>query len=537
MTRPDPGPRSHPSARTGHPRPVVLCVLDGWGERGDADDNAISRAGAPVWRHFVTDLPRAHIQASALDVGLPSGQMGNSEVGHMNIGAGRVVMQDMPRIDAAIADGSLAANPALIATIADMKKSGGTLHLAGLISPGGVHSHQDEIAALARLFGDAGVPVAIHAYLDGRDTPPQSALDYLEKFESDILGIPGPGIVTVTGRYWAMDRDKRWERVARAWRVMMNAEGERAPNARAAVEAAYGRGENDEFVAPTVIGDFTGIKDGDGLAMGNFRADRAREILLALIDPGFDGFARDRVAAFATCLAMTEYSTRLNELMRVLFASESLTRILGEVIADAGLHQLRIAETEKYAHVTFFFNGGIETAFANEDRILVPSPAVATYDLQPEMSAREVTDKLIAAIDTGVYDFILVNYANGDMVGHTGDLDAAITAVRTVDECLGRLESAVTRAGGVMLVTADHGNAEQMRDEETRQPHTAHTCNPVPLILVNAPPSVAGIDSGRLADLAPTVLDLMGLPQPAEMTGTSLLRPAGAGIARERASA
>lgn len=541
MTRLAPGPQSGPHSRplapTGRPRPVVLCVLDGWGERGDADDNAISRAGAPVWRHFVTDLPHAHIQASALDVGLPTGQMGNSEVGHMNIGAGRVVMQDMPRIDAAIADGSLAANPALADTIARLKQSGGTLHLAGLISPGGVHSHQDEIAALARLFGDAGVPVAIHAYLDGRDTPPQSALGYLEKFESDIKGIPGPGIVTVTGRYWAMDRDKRWERVERAWRVMMNAEGGHAPNARAAVEAAYARGENDEFVAPTVIGDFTGIKDGDGLAMGNFRADRAREILLALIDPAFDGFARDRVTAFAACLAMTEYSTRLSELMRVLFASESLTHILGEVIADAGLHQLRIAETEKYAHVTFFFNGGIETPFANEDRILVPSPSVATYDLQPEMSAREVTDKLIAAIDTGAYDFIMVNYANGDMVGHTGDLDAAITAVRTVDECLGRLEAAVTRAGGVMLVTADHGNAEQMRDEETKQPHTAHTCNAVPLILVNGPSSVAGIDSGRLADLAPTVLDLMGLPQPTEMTGTSLLRPAGAGIARERASA
>ncbi len=504
-------------------RPVVLCVLDGWGERAECDDNAICLAKAPVWQHFTKDLPSAHIQASALDVGLPEGQMGNSEVGHTNLGAGRVVMQDMPRIDVAIEDGSLAANDNLRDTVARLKATGGTLHLCGLISPGGVHSHQNEIAALARIIGDQGVPVAIHAFLDGRDTPPKSALDYLEKFSADIDGIPGPGIVTVTGRYWALDRDNRWDRVGRAYQVITEGAGEAAPDARAAVEAAYARAETDEFVAPTAINGFSGIKDGDGICMGNFRADRAREILLALLDPGFKEFPRRRVVAFAAALAMTEYSTRLNELMAVMFPSESLDDILGQILSRAGLKQLRIAETEKYAHVTFFFNGGIETPFEGEDRILIPSPKVATYDLQPEMSAREVTDKLVAAIESDKFDFILVNYANGDMVGHTGDLDAAITAVEAVDECLGRLEKSITKVGGTMLVTADHGNAELMRDYERNQPHTAHTVNLVPLILVNPPDGISGVHNGRLADIAPTVLDLMGIAVPKAMTGRSLV--------------
>ncbi len=511
------------------PRPVVLCVLDGWGDRAERDDNAIRLANAPVWQHFTKDLPSAHVQASALDVGLPEGQMGNSEVGHMNLGAGRVVMQDMPRIDVAIRDGSLAANEKLRDTVTRLKATGGTLHLCGLISPGGVHAHQDQIAALARIIGEQGVPVAIHAFLDGRDTPPKSALGYLEKFCADIDGVPGPGIVTVTGRYWAMDRDNRWERVSRAYGLMTEGAGEAAPTALAAVEAAYAREETDEFVAPTAINGFSGIRDGDGICMGNFRADRAREILLALLDPGFKEFARPRVVNFAAALAMTEYSTRLNELMGVMFPSETLDDILGQILARAGLKQLRIAETEKYAHVTFFFNGGVEAPFEGEDRILVPSPKVATYDLQPEMSAREVTDKLVAAIESGKFDFILVNYANGDMVGHTGVLDAAITAVETVDECLGRLEKAITRVGGTMLVTADHGNAEQMRDYEINQPHTAHTVNLVPLILVNPPAGVSAIHDGRLADLAPTVLDLMGIEAPKAMTGHSLVSGEAAG--------
>jgi len=505
------------------PRPVVLCVLDGWGSSKETADNAISLAEAPNWRRFMADEPNTLIQASALDVGLPAGQMGNSEVGHMNLGAGRVVMQDMPRIDAGLADGSLAAKPELARFVDRLKETGGTCHLMGLISPGGVHSHQNQIAALAHAVGASGVPVAVHAFLDGRDTPPKSALDYLEAFEAAIAEVPGPGIVTITGRYYAMDRDKRWERVARAHDVIVSAKGGTAADAAAAVTAGYGAGLSDEFIEPTRIGAYGGMEDGDGVFMGNFRADRAREILGALLDPAFDGFERERTVEIAAALGVTEYSTELNAFMATLYPLESLKNILGAVLADAGCTQLRITETEKYAHVTFFFNGGVETPFPGEDRILVPSPKVATYDLKPEMSAPEVTDRLIEAVASGKYDFILVNYANGDMVGHTGDLAAAIKAVEAVDACLGRLAEAVDAAGGTLLITADHGNAEQMYDAERNQPHTAHTTNLVPLVLINAPAAVAGIKPGRLADLAPTVLDLMGITQPPEMTGRSLL--------------
>ena len=508
------------------PRPVVLCVLDGWGHREDAADNAIAAAKAPNWRRFMAEAPHALVQASALEVGLPQGQMGNSEVGHMNLGAGRVVMQDMPRIDAGLADGSLARKPELAEFIARLKETGGTCHLMGLISPGGVHSHQDQIAALARIVGEAGVPVAVHAFLDGRDTPPKSALDYLKTFEAGIDGVPGPGIVTVTGRYYAMDRDNRWDRVNKAYDVMVSGAGETAADAAAAVAAAYAAGQTDEFVMPTKIGAYAGMADGDGVLMGNFRADRAREILTALLDPAFDGFPRDRVIGFSAALGLTEYSTALNAFLGALYPQEPLKNILGQVLADASMRQLRIAETEKYAHVTFFFNGGIEEPFPGEERILVPSPKVATYDLKPEMSAPEVTDRLVTAIESDTFDFILVNYANGDMVGHTGDFDAAVKAVETVDHCLGRLAGAVTRAGGALLITADHGNAEQMRDEVGDQPHTAHTTNLVPLILINAPDWVSGISDGRLADLAPTVLALLGMAPPGDMTGRSLLASA-----------
>jgi len=514
-------------ADANRPRPVVLCVLDGWGYRESADNNAIAIAKAPNWRRFMAEKPHALIKASALDVGLPTGQMGNSEVGHMNLGAGRVVMQDMPRIDAGLADGSLAELPALHRFTDRLKETGGTCHLMGLISPGGVHSHQDEIAALARIVGARGVPVAIHAFLDGRDTPPRSALDYLAAFEAAVADIPGPGIVTVTGRYYAMDRDKRWERVSRAYDVIVSGEGAAAADAVAAVTAGYGDDLTDEFILPTRIDDYAGMADGDGVFMGNFRADRAREILGALLDPGFDGFPRARVVKTAAALGLTEYSSALNAFLDTLYPQESLDNILAAVLAAAGLKQLRIAETEKYAHVTFFFNGGVEEPFAGEDRILVPSPRVATYDLKPEMSAPEVTDKLVEAIGAGRYDFILVNYANGDMVGHTGNLDAAVKAVETVDACLGRLAEAVASAGGTLLISADHGNAEQMYDAEGGQPHTAHTTNPVPLIMINAPPGVDGVRDGRLADLAPTVLDLLGIDQPDEMTGRSLLAEAG----------
>ncbi len=505
------------------PRPVVLCILDGWGERPDAADNAITRARTPVWHALLRRWPHAQLDASEHYVGLPDGQMGNSEVGHTNLGAGRVVMQELPRIDRAIADGSLAGMPALRDFIAKVKASGGTAHVMGLLSPGGVHSHQHQIAALAIILAEAGVPVAVHAFLDGRDTPPKSALGYLKQFAADVAGHGDVRIATVSGRYYAMDRDKRWDRVEKAYRVLTAAAGERAEDAVKAVEAAYRRGETDEFVLPTAIADYRGIKDGDGVLFANFRADRVREIAGALLDPDFPGFARNRRVAFAAALGLTEYSEELNPFLATLFPPQDLSDTFGEIIADAGMTQLRIAETEKYAHVTFFFNGGRETVFPGEERILVPSPKVATYDLQPEMSAPEVTDKVVAAIRSGRFDVVVLNYANTDMVGHTGHLDAAIKAVEAVDACLGRVAAAVEAAGGTLVITADHGNAEMMRDPETGEPHTAHTLNPVPFIVVNAPGAVARVEGGRLADVAPTLLAILGLPKPAAMTGHSLI--------------
>jgi 2,3-bisphosphoglycerate-independent phosphoglycerate mutase len=501
----------------------VLCILDGWGWREETADNAIAQADTPNWDRFLASYPHALLQTSGLQVGLPDGQMGNSEVGHMNLGAGRVVMQDLPRIDAAAADGSLAANPALVKAVAAVKARGGVFHLMGLLSPGGVHSHQDHLAALARSIAAAGVPVRVHAFLDGRDTPPSSAQGFMERFLADVAG-HDVRVATVSGRYYAMDRDKRWDRIQLAWSALVDAKGAAAADALSAIAASYAAGKTDEFMLPAVIGSYTGMKDGDGLLMGNFRADRAREILDCLVNPAFDGFARARQVDFAARVGLTEYSKDLNAFLDTLFGPETLDNILGEVVAGAGLRQLRIAETEKYAHVTFFFNGGIETVFPGEERILVPSPKVATYDLQPEMSAGEVTDRLVAAIEGGTFDVVVVNYANGDMVGHTGFLDAAIRAATTVDTCLGRLEAAVAKAGGTMLVTADHGNAEQMRDPATGEPHTAHTTGPVPAVLVAPPAGVTGLGDGRLADVAPTLLALLGLPQPAEMSGHSLLR-------------
>ncbi|MBI3446957.1 MAG: 2,3-bisphosphoglycerate-independent phosphoglycerate mutase [Magnetospirillum sp.] len=505
------------------PRPVVLCILDGWGWREDRADNAIALADTPNWDRFLARYPHALLASSGLQVGLPDGQMGNSEVGHMNLGAGRVVMQELPRIDSAVADGSLAANPELVAMIAALKQSGGACHLMGLLSPGGVHSHQDHLAGLARIVAQAGVPVKVHAFLDGRDTPPSSAMGFMERFLAAVQG-HDVSVATVSGRYYAMDRDKRWDRVSLAWNALVEAKGEAAADALSAIQASYAANKTDEFMLPCVIGNYAGMRDGDGLLMGNFRADRAREILACLVDSAFDGFARARQVAFAARLGLTEYSKDLNAFLGTIFKAESLTNILGEVLSGANLRQLRIAETEKYAHVTFFFNGGRELVFPGEERILVPSPKVATYDLQPEMSAMEVTDKLVAAIEGGTFDVVVVNYANGDMVGHTGFLKAAITAAETVDSCLGRLESAVVKAGGTMLVTADHGNAEQMKDPVTGEPHTAHTTGPVPVVLVSPPAGINAIGDGRLADVAPTMLALLGLAQPAEMSGQSLLR-------------
>ncbi|WP_425407558.1 2,3-bisphosphoglycerate-independent phosphoglycerate mutase [Hwanghaeella sp.] len=500
-------------------RPAVLCILDGWGDRPEQDNNAIAQADTPVFDALRAKWPTAQLDASEGFVGLPSGQMGNSEVGHMNIGAGRVVMQDLPRIDAAIADGSITALSELKKFIADLKETGGTAHLIGLMSPGGVHSHQDHIAALANVLTEQGVPVAVHAILDGRDTPPKSAQEFLAKFHQDA---PNVRIATVVGRFYAMDRDQRWDRVGLARDAIRDGKGVKAASDTEALGASYQDGKTDEFVLPTVIADYRGMNDGDGILMMNFRADRVREVLHAMIDPDFDSIPDDRPVRFAAVAGMVEYSADLGRMMDVLFPPEDLPATLGEVVASKSLKQLRIAETEKYAHVTFFFNGGREDVFDGEDRILVPSPKVATYDLQPEMSAVEVTDKLVAAIDSDTYDLIVVNYANTDMVGHTGDINAAIKAVETVDTCLGRLQESVLRAGGVMLITADHGNAEMMVDASTGQAHTAHTMNRVPLILVGAE-EISAIKSGRLADLAPTLLALMSIEQPAEMTGVSLI--------------
>jgi 2,3-bisphosphoglycerate-independent phosphoglycerate mutase len=510
--------------KSARPRPVLLCILDGWGERKDSDDNAITLARTPVWDRLTATCPRGRLDASEGHVGLPAGQMGNSEVGHMNLGAGRVVMQDLPRIDDALARGLIPELPAFQAFVATLRKSGGTAHILGLMSPGGVHSHQAHIAGLARLLAAAKIPYVVHALLDGRDTPPSSAMGYMRTFLDDA---PGARVATVTGRYYAMDRDKRWDRVEKAYRALVLAEGAAAADPRRAIEASYAAKVTDEFMLPAVIGGYRGMQDGDGLLMANFRADRAREILMALVDPGFDGFDRGRTVAFAAALGMVEYSEALNRLMPALFPAERLDHVLGGVLADAGLTQLRIAETEKYAHVTFFFNGGDEAVFPGEERILVPSPKVATYDLQPEMSAIEVTDRLVESVGSGKFDFILVNFANTDMVGHTGDLGAAIKAVETVDACLGRLDKAIRAAGGVMLITADHGNAEQMTDKGTGQPHTAHTTNLVPLVLTGDRHRVRRLENGKLADIAPTILDLIGIEQPAEMTGKSLIVHAG----------
>jgi len=518
-------------ARNDRPRPVVLCVLDGWGESSSKDHNAIRMAHTPTWDGFMRDCPHGLIDASELHVGLPAGQMGNSEVGHMNIGAGRVVMQDLPRIDAAVKAGEIARNPRLKELIAKLKASRGTCHLMGLLSPGGVHSHQDHIVALARILSGEGLPVAMHAFLDGRDTPPSSARGFMATFLGDVSGCASLHVATVGGRYWGMDRDKRWERVALAYAALVDGQGERAADALAAIDAGYGRGETDEFIKPTVVGDYQGMKGGDGILMANFRADRVRQLLTALLDPAFSGFPRKRTVKVAAAVGMTEYSTALKPFIAALFPPEELRHVLGAIVAENGLKQLRIAETEKYAHVTFFLNGGEETPYPGEDRILVPSPKVATYDLKPEMSAYEVTDRLVGAIEGGKYDLIVVNFANTDMVGHTGDLAAAIKAVEAVDHCLGRVRDALKKVGGAMLVTADHGNAEMMEDPVTHQPHTAHTLNRVPIVLVNGPAGSIRKQDGQLADIAPTILALMGLAQPKEMTGQSLLSTGSAGAA------
>ena len=502
-------------------RPVMLVVLDGWGWREDTANNAVRQAKTPTFDRLWAACPHGFLRTSGKDVGLPTGQMGNSEVGHLNIGAGRVVMQDLPRIDDAIASGEIAKAPAVTGLIAKLKASGGTCHLIGLVSPGGVHSHQNHAVALAKIMTAAGIPTVVHALTDGRDTPPQAAAEYLKTFTAALP--PSVKVVTVIGRYYAMDRDKRWERVSKAYEAIVAGAGAHFADPQSAIADAYANKVYDEFILPAVIGGYAGMKDGDGVLCFNFRADRVREILGAMLDPSFSGFARTRTVKVAAAVGMAQYSEDLDKLMATIFPPQSFPNILGEVVAGAHRTQLRMAETEKYPHVTYFLNGGREEPFEGEDRIMVPSPKVATYDLQPEMSAPELTDKAVAAIKSGKYDMIVLNFANADMVGHTGSIAAAVKAVETVDTGLGKIASAIEQMGGALLVTADHGNAEMMVDPETGGPHTSHTLNPVPLILMGAGNRIV-VKEGRLADIAPTMLELMGLPKPAEMSGTSLMQ-------------
>ena len=501
------------------PKPVVLCILDGWGLSDTTEANAPALANTPNFDRIMQTCPHATLITHGPDVGLPSGQMGNSEVGHTNIGAGRVVAMDLGQIDLSIEDGSFFDNENLQAFVSKLKETGGTAHLMGLVSDGGVHGHLSHILAAATAIAGAGVPVALHAITDGRDVLPRSARPFFETLQD---GLPnGAYVATVTGRYFAMDRDNRWDRVQEAYEAMVHGQGIRAKDARTAVTNAYARSESDEFIAATVVGDYTGAKDGDGFFCLNFRADRAREILRAIGEPRFDAFDAGQRPDWASLLGMVEYSDAHNQFMETVFPARDIVNTLGEWVAKQGKTQFHLAETEKYPHVTFFLNGGKEDPEPGEERYMAASPKVATYDLQPEMSAPEVTDHFVGAIEDG-YDLIVVNYANPDMVGHTGDLKAAMAACEAVDQGLGKVLEALEKAGGAMIVTADHGNCETMIDPETGGPHTAHTLNPVPVILVGGPKG-ASLTPGRLADLAPTLLHLMGLPQPPEMTGECLI--------------
>ena len=509
-------------------QPLVLVILDGWGINDSCEYNAVCQARTPNLDALFREYPATRLEVSGLAVGLPEGQMGNSEVGHLNIGAGRVVYQDLTRISKSIADGDFFSNPVLIEALNGVRRSGGKAHFMGLLSDGGVHSHISHLYALIEMARRCGIAeVCVHAFLDGRDTPPQSGRRFLAELEAELRRAGLGRIATVTGRYYAMDRDNRWERVERAYRALTEGEGVPAADSAEAIAGAYEAGQNDEFVEPRVVvrdGRPAGaIEDGDGIVFFNFRADRAREITRAFTAPDFSGFVRRRRPALSSFVCLAEYDQTFD--LPVAFPTVTLHNLLGEIVSRAGLTQLRIAETEKYAHVTFFFNGGNEVPYPGEDRVLIPSPQeVATYDEKPEMSAPEVTDELVRRVESGAYDFIVLNYANPDMVGHTGILPAAIAAMETVDACVGRIVAAVLRAGGRLLITADHGNCEQLLDPAGGGAHTAHTANPVPLLLVDPQRRQAKLREGILADLAPTILELLGLEPPPEMTGKSLLR-------------
>lgn len=502
--------------------PLVLVILDGFGHREEVKYNAILAANTPNYNNLLATYPHGLISGSGMDVGLPDGQMGNSEVGHMNLGAGRVVYQDLTRITKAIADGDFFKNAALSEVVAKAVQQQKAVHIMGLLSPGGVHSHEDHILAMAEMAAKQGAQhIYIHAFLDGRDTPPKSAEASINKLNEHLAKLGRGRIATMIGRYYAMDRDNRWERVQAAYELVVDHKAEYiAENAIAALQAAYERGESDEFVKATRIGDIAPVNDGDAVIFMNYRADRARELTRAFVEQDFDGFTRQRVPATAGFVMLTQYAATIDT--ACAFPPSSLDNVLGEYLSKQGKTQLRIAETEKYAHVTFFFSGGREEPYEGEERILIPSPKVSTYDLQPEMSAKEVTDNIVEAIEQKRYDVIVVNYANGDMVGHTGVFDAAVQAVEYLDHCLGRIVNALHDVGGEALITADHGNVEKMQDDETGQAHTAHTSELVPFIYVGKR-KLQIREGGVLADVAPTMLTLMGLAVPKEMTGKSLV--------------
>jgi len=508
-------------------RPVVLVVLDGFGIGAGGPDDATRAGHTPFLDRAAGARPTARLQTSGEAVGLPAGQMGNSEVGHMTLGAGRVIDQDITRITKEIQAGNLARNGPIQDALRAVRERGGTLHLMGLVSDGGVHSHVDHLVALLEHADAEGVPVAVHVFLDGRDTPPKSGLGHVQRLLAWVDERERCHVATVSGRYWAMDRDNRWDRVQKAYDAIVRGRGHEAPDAATAVRDAYARGETDEFVAPTVIRGARRLQAGDAAIHTNFRADRARELTNAItgVKPAAYGDALDRADApdLAAFVCFCEYDAEFG--LPVAFPDERPARILGELLAEAGMSQLRIAETEKYAHVTFFFNGGLETPFPGEDRVLVPSPRdVDTYDHKPEMSAREVTERLLERLDERGYDFVLVNFANPDMVGHTGVVPAAVKAVETIDACLERIEEQVLARGGTLLVTSDHGNCEQMVDPETGEPHTAHTTNPVPVCWITRDAGGRRLRDGSLADVAPTVLELLRMEPPPEMTGRSLLQ-------------
>ncbi|MEM7693799.1 MAG: 2,3-bisphosphoglycerate-independent phosphoglycerate mutase [Pseudomonadota bacterium] len=496
-------------------KPAMLMILDGWGHSETEAGNAVRLANTPHFDRLMATQPHNFLTTCGPAVGLPEGQMGNSEVGHLNIGAGRVVKQELPRIDDAVTSGALAEKIAASGLI-DALAPGGTAHVMGLISDGGVHAHLRHAIVVAIILADAGVPVALHVFTDGRDTAPKSGRAFVASLESALP--EGARIASVSGRYFAMDRDNRWERVAKAFSAVVG-QGPTAPSADAAIAQAYESGETDEFITPTVIDGHPGLRDGDGVLFLNFRGDRAREILSALLLPDFDGFARDTTPAIAAAVGMVSYGGALDPVMKTLFAPQNLSDGLSETVSKAGATQIHMAETEKYPHVTYFLNGGLEAPFPAEERVMVPSPKVATYDLQPEMSALELTRRLLEAMNGG-YDLIVVNFANPDMVGHTGSLEAAIAAVETVDGALGAVLSALDAAPRALIVTADHGNCETMIAEDGG-PHTAHTLNVVPVVV--QAPGVEAVREGSLADLAPTLLHLMGIAQPGAMTGRSLV--------------